>query len=237
MKTKREHFCKNNEHGNALVYVLIAIILFAALSFTLSRQTDTNESSDIPSAHAESYAAQIIAYAATAKSALDQMLIAGTKINDIDFTLPSQAGFNIAPTITKIYHPDGGGLTPSRLPSQSIQQNIPDPVAGWYMGRFNNVEWTKTSANDVILIAFQINKKTCEALNLKITGSTAIPKMTATIRNVMIDDAFFGGSGNTDLTTDPSVAPICAECHGRSSLCIEDSASTTYGFYTIIADQ
>ena len=51
METKCEHLNRKTvgkkhrkaEQGNALIYVLIAIVLFAALSFTLSNQTDTSE--------------------------------------------------------------------------------------------------------------------------------------------------------------------------------------------------
>lgn len=220
-----------------MVYVLIAIVLFAALSMTIGRQTDTSEADDLDDGKAELYATQLIAYATQAKSAVDQMLFTGAQIGDLVFTLPSEAGFNTAPTLYKVYHPDGGGLNPGTLRSETIDQNIADPVAGWYLGRFNNVEWTRTTGTDVILVAFQIKKSICEKINEKIRGTTAIPVMTSPIRNVMIDDAFYGGAGNTDLTTDPGGTPICADCDKRASLCVEDSAGGTYGFYTVIADR
>lgn len=239
MKTKHEHFSADSrkQRGNAMVYVLIAIVLFAALTMTLGRQTDTSEGSDIDDGKAELYATQLISYAAQAKTSVDQMMFSGTKIDDLDFLMPSQAGFNVAPTIHRVYHPDGGGVNPGVIPEPVIDQNIADPVAGWYMGRFNNVEWTKTAGTDVILVAFQIRRKICEKINEKITGTTAIPQMTDTIRETMIDDAIYGGATNVDLTTDPGGTPICADCHNRASLCVEDSAGDTYGFYTVIADR
>lgn len=238
MKTKREHFLAGakSQSGNAMIYVLIAIVLFAALSFTFSRQTDTGEAGGLDDAKAEMYATQMIAYATSTKSALDQMIFSGASIDDLNFTLPSQAGFNNAPTITKVYHPDGGGLNSAALASAAIKQNIADPVAGWYMGRFNNVEWTKTTGQDVILVAFQIKKEVCEKINDKVTGSTAIPLLADSIRETMIDDSLYGGA-NVDFTTDPAGSPVCAACHNRSALCVEDQAGGTYGFYTVVADQ
>lgn len=239
MSTKTQtlkHFGKRSgESGNALIYVLIAIVLFAALSFTLSRQTDTSEASGISDEKAELYATQLITYAAQAKSAIDQMLFTTTRVNALDFTPPTDASFDTGATITKIYHPNGGGLTPGTIPADAIGGSGSDPVPGWYMGRFNNVEWTKSSANDVILVAYQIKQEVCERINLKITGSTTIPDMTNSIKNTMIDDAFHTGT-NTDLTTD-APGDICPDCHNLASLCVHNVAEDAYGFYTVVADQ
>jgi hypothetical protein len=246
MKTKREHFIAKtpvhpracSQRGNALIYVLVAIVLLAALSMTLGRQTDTSEADELDDAKATMYATQLISYAAAAKAAIDQMLFTNeAAITQLDFTLPNQAGFNSAPTLYKVYHPDGGGLSPGRLPQGMTTSAVSDPVAGWYLGRFNNIEWTRSAASDVILVAFQISRKVCEKINLSITGSTNIPQMTASIRQTMIDDALYTGATNLDLTTDPAGTPICSACHKRASLCVEDVSAGTYGFYTVIADR
>jgi hypothetical protein len=225
-----------NEGGNALIYVLIAIALFAALSMTFGRQTDTSEAGALPEERAEIYANQLISYAAQAKSAIDQMLFTGTRIDNLDFLLPTEATFNDPPYITKVYHPQGGGLVPGRIPAEATDQDDTDPVAGWYLGRFNNVEWTSSAGEDVILTAYQVAKQVCEKINLKITGTTTIPTLGDSIKEVMVDNRFYTGV-NVDLTTDPAGTPICAACHKVASLCVEDQAGGRYGFYTIIVDQ
>lgn len=237
METNKEH--SSQESGNALIYVLIAIVLFAALSFTLSRQTDTSEAGALSDERAELYATQIISYAAQAKSAIDQMTFSGARIPDLDFIDPSDAAFNsgtVKDRTNRVFHPEGGGLIKGRLPVDAIDQNITDPVAGWYLGRFNNVEWTKGAGDDVILIAYQISRPVCEKINYKINGSIAIPIMADSIKETMIDDSFYTGT-NLDLTTDPSGTPICADCHEMSSLCVQNQSQNAYGYYTIIADQ
>lgn len=236
MKTNHERFINSpGERGNALIYVLIAIALFAALSFTLGRQTDTDEAGALSNEKAELYATQLISYATQAKSAVDQMIFTGSQINDLIFMLPTDANFNTAPHIHKVYHPEGGGLNPGRIPDEAVDQNTTDPVAGWYMGRFNNVEWTASAGMDVFLVAYQINQRVCELINEKINGSIAIPTMADSIRETMIDDALYTGT-NVDLTTD-TAGDICEDCHNVSSLCVENQAGNAYGFYTILADQ
>ena len=218
---------KNTDAGNALIYVLIAIVLFAALGFTLSRQTTDSDVSEIDDAKVEFYAAQIIAYAAQAKSAVDQMTFTGSTITDFDFVLPGGAGYTTAPHIHKIFHPEGGGLTRGNLPPKAVLEISTPPDAGWHMGRFNNVEWTDSTGTDVILTAHQITKSVCEALNKKITGSTTIPALTGDLDDYLIDTAT-----DNDLTV-----AVCASCESYMSLCVSDNTVSAYSFYTVLADR
>lgn len=247
MKTNKEQ-----ESGNALIYVLIAIALFAALSFTLARQTDSSEAGTLSDERAELYATQIISYAAQTKSALDQMLFIGTDIDDLDFIDPSDAGFNAGTQrarSNRVFHPEGGGLILGRIPPDAVDQNITTPVAGWYLGSFNNIEWTALAAGntagpggaespfeDVILVAYQLKESVCSKINEKVNGSSTIPVMGDSIKESMIDASFYAGT-NVELTTDPTGAPICVDCHEIASLCVRNQAGDAYGFYTVIADQ
>lgn len=250
MKTKSEHIStldpvranalrarqrddKKGERGNALIYVLIAIALFGALSFTLSRQTDTSEAGGLSDEIAELRATQLISYSAQVKSAIDQMLFTGaSSIDELDFTVPTDASFDSGTLIHKVYHPQGGGITPGTLPEDAVAQVITDPVAGWYMGRFNSIEWTASASSEVLLTAFQIDEKVCGLVNEKITGSTTIPSATVALRNLLIEDSLHGGT-NQDITTKTS--PNCADCDELGSLCVEEGG--LYAFYTVIADQ
>ena len=245
MKTNREqNFNRTGESGNVLIYVLIAVVLFAALSFTLSRQTDSTEAGALDQQRAELYATELITYAANAKEAYDKMSFSGTYLEDVDFTLPSDPAFNTAPTIKKIFHPDGGGLNLAALPEKVGVDTVTDPVPGWYMGRFNNVEWTGAdpAGTDIILTAYGINPSVCGFINQKITGDTAIPSISEPTREVLVPQSvgsvtYFAGT-NQDLTTDPAnttPAPICPECHNRSSLCVENGG--IYAFYNVLANR
>jgi hypothetical protein len=235
MKTNQEHFNEHSqESGNALIYVLIAIALFAALSMTLTRQTDSNEAEQLSEEKAELLATQLISTTAQMKSAVDQMLFSGSQINDLNFDLPTAATFDSGDVIHKVYHPQGGGITPPRLVAQTIQQVSVNLEAGWYMGRFNNVDWTATTGEDVILVAHQINPQICGIINEKINGSRTIPVISSSLNIVFVDDALYSGT-NVALTT--GTGNICVECQNMAALCVSNSAQTAYSFYTILADQ
>lgn len=237
-KTCQSKTTRYDERGNALIYVLIAVALFAALNFVLSDQTDSEEMAFLNGDKAEIVASQIITYASQAKSAVDQMLFTGGQIDNLSFDTPltDATAFNTSPHFNKVYHPSGGGLNIGNLPENSFDGALSDPNHGWYMGRFNNIEWTTSTDEDVILVAFGLTEQICGILNDKITGSTAIPQITDSIKEVMIDDDLYSSGTNTALTTAPG-SPICGDCHERASLCVEDTAGDIFAFYTVIADQ
>ncbi|MCB1783752.1 MAG: hypothetical protein KDI13_07115 [Alphaproteobacteria bacterium] len=231
MKTKREHICaKDGENGNALVYVLIAIVLFAALGMTFMSQSRNDTTEELDDSRAELLATQMISYAAQGKSTLDQMSFSGTQIGSFNFTKPGESGYNTAPHIHKVYHPSGGGLLPSNIPTDAIAQVSSNPEPGWYMGRFNNVEWTPTTGTDIILTAFQISKTVCEKINEKVLGTTTIPILASSAKSYLVDATLYAGS-NVDFNTS-----ACAACEGYMSLCVQDP-SGIYAFYNVLLDR
>ncbi len=218
------------EAGNALIYVLIAIALFAALSFTLSRQTNNNqEAGTLRPEEVELAASRVLSYAAQAESSIDQMMYTNTTIDELDFILPGEATFDDAPLVNKVYHPGGGGLVPGKLDPKVIAQVNTTPSAGWYLGRFNNVEWTGSTGTDVILTAHQLHRDICADINLKITGSPTIPAVSGgTLQSYLVDVRFHSGS-NADF----EIAD-CIDCADYNALCVSDTGSNIYSFYNII---
>lgn len=212
------------ERGNAMIYVLLAIALFGVLTATLSGQNSDADGQDIDDEQIEFYASELLEYSAAAKSVIDQMLITGSTIDDLDFINPTSAGFDTPPHIHKVFHPSGGGLNYNATPNNDIM-TITDVNAGWHTQKSINVDWTPTSSNDVLLSAYQINRQICEKINSKISGSDTVPTLTSSATDYFIDDAT-----NTNLTVS-----ACASCEGFPSLCVENAAQTNYTFYTILA--
>ena len=212
------------EDGNVLVYVLVAVVLFAALSFTLSRQTNTAGTVELDNAKLEFYASDLISYSAQAKSVIDQMMITGSGIDDLDFVKPGESGFANEPHGHKVYHPYGGGLDDKNLADGiTVSGEVGDP--GWYLTSSMNVEWTDSSSTDVVLTAYQISQPLCALINKKITGSTDIPALSGQLR-----DIFISTGANNDLTTS-----TCADCEGQATLCVKNSSENSYGFYSVLA--
>lgn len=214
---------KTYERGNAMVYILIAVALFGALSVTLSRQNDNADEQGIDDERVALYANEIIEYVSSMQNTVDQMIFTGSEINDLDFVTPSEAAFNTGSNVHKVFHPQGGGLNYRA----SMKSNIAnDATSQWSVNNGINVEWTDSAADDVIFTAYFIREDVCAYLNQQITGSNTIPA-TANPH-----DEYFLSTGTTDLDTTE-----CAGCDGYSSLCIENDTGDNYSFYSIIAAQ
>ncbi len=222
------------QRGNAFLYILVAVVLLGALMFTLSRSAhQENTDGQLDEGKAKIFANEIISYAATTTNAVVQMQQGGATVDQIDFMYPSDTNFNTAPTIYKLFHPDGGGLNYKQL-SEGAKglAGAVTPVPGFYVGRFNNVEWSPTSAQDVILTAFNISQPVCAELNRKVNGSTTIPLIAGVnIRRYLLDDDLYGAGTNTDLTV-----ADCAACEDKNALCVsyDFGGITKYAFYNII---
>lgn len=171
---------------------------------------------------------RILSTAGQIESAVQQMTFSGGRIDDLDFTLPGQADFNTPPNYNKVFHPEGGGVTFPQLDSKAKAEISSDPPAGWYIGRFSNVEWSETPKEDIILTAHQISEDVCAYINEKLTGSTAIPALSVDLNRVLIDTAYHG-VGQSELNT-----TTCADCDGYAALCVSNNDATAFGFYSLI---
>ncbi len=222
-------FKDSKELGNATIYVLLVVALFAALSFILARQNDSSESGRLDGDRAAILANQILAYPMQVRQSIDMMLMTGESVSDLLFMLPGEVGFDDPSDspAPQVFHPHGGGLIRAALPRDAVQSGISNPDAGWYLGRFSNVAWTPTAMTDVLLVAWGLAEPMCQAINKTLTGSTAIPALSNTVPNVFIDTSRHTGTNVLEFD-----ATICADCEDIPALCVTNSGA--YGFYTII---
>ncbi len=236
MDDKRKSFyglkLRSREQGNAMVYVLIVVALFGALSFVLARQTDTTESNVVGEEQVEIFAGLLQNAPMQLKQSVEQMTFTGTQVSNLDFTTPDDPTFDAGSHVDKVFHPAGGGVVLPRIPSEAINEIAADPPARWYIGRFNNMEWTPTAADDVILTAHQITEQVCARINEKLTGSTAIPEVTAPVNEILIDAAESSAGANIEFSS-----ANCAACFGQQSLCVKDDGVNAWSFYSLIAGE
>ena len=214
--------------GNALIYVLIVIALFGALAFVLSRQRNGNETGQMATQQAATGAMQIIQLSNQIKQGVDQMIYGGTRLEQLNFCLPADGCFVTGDQTAKVFSSDGGGLIPPVLPPASVAQVDENPAPGWYLGAFNNVEWTPTTENDVILTAHQIGRATCAEIDRVLTGSASIPAVNMPLAKLLVDGSRHS-QGNAALDK-----AACPDCDGKSSLCVSNADATMFSFYNVI---
>ena len=256
---------RRGERGNAMIYVIIVIALFAALTFIMSRQSDTGEGGAITSEKVNIDVTSILQTAARVQQGIEQMTYTGAALScpaaatpcdwtltgnippdmvcecsKISFMLPTNANFNNAtaangppenpPLRRKAFHPDGGGVTLPALPADAVSNAVAgNPVPGYYLDRFSDVEWSALDMNsdtldDIFFVAYKITSPVCARINEQLTGSPVIPVLTRAAADIFINDG-----SNSDFTT-----ADCPACEGQAALCVKDPAQNIWTFYTLI---
>lgn len=221
-----------DQNGNVFIYILIAVVLFGALMFTLSKSASQDDaSSELADGNSKIAANEILSFATSASNAIVQMQQADALVSQIDFILPSDVNFNDPPTIYKLFHPDGGGLNYKALPAKANDGVVAAPGApdsAYYVGRFNTVEWTPSTINDVIFTAYGITMAVCEAINDRVRRDTTIPTIAGeSLANLFISDTLHTGTNANFMVTN------CAACENIPALCVTDGAGR-YAFYSIL---
>jgi len=218
-----------HQSGNAMIYIILSLALLGGLTMVLSRQGDQTGAQDLTFEKSEILSGKIVSYGGSAKSVVDQMEMSGTAIDSISFTRPNLASFDTGVNYNKFFHPEGGGFK-YEAPKTDIFPATTVPASGWYISGNKNIEWTPTTANDVMIVAYGISQSLCASLNKKITGDITIPAITGTFKDILLSTEDGGG-------TDTLTAANCAGCNGKPTLCVSNSAVDIFAYYSVISAQ
>ena len=207
-----------------MIYVLMAVALFSALTFMVSRQMNIGSlGGTLTTEKAKLRSQELITYATAAKSTVEQQrTMLNVLPNEFNFVKQGEAGYDTAPHNGKVYHPAGGGLNVF-VPSPEMFADG-SAARGWVSQVGTNVEWSSTTGSDVIFSFVDVNDAVCSAINERMYKETAIPVTTITPATVFIN----GGGDDVDF----EVAD-CTACNGRNAMCIE-TASGVNVFYNIL---
>lgn len=226
------------QRGNALFLILIAVILFAALSYAI---TQSNRSSGDASEVAGIGASSILEYSTALSNGLMRMQLRGGDMAAADFTAPSDAGFSAGTPANQVFHPSGAAVT-YQLPDPAVMDEAAlaqsDVVTAFGADvdkwRFSGVN-TAADGQQVIDFAgpdgmiavaalWGIKKSVCEELNRRSTGSKTIPSFAGTAATAI---EFLVVSGLL------SASPV------RQYYCYENTefSPPIYGFYAFVLER
>lgn len=163
----------NSEQGNAIVWILIAVGLFAALGFTMA-QGSRSSTSSITNSQISSYAHEIIAYGNEIKSAVKRLRLRGCKDTQISFENSIVAGYTNpnAPSnkTCHIFETAGGGLIWA-TPKKELETEVIDlGWTQWWPRGLDQVQGLGTdcanaSCNELTISLWGIKKDVCLAIN------------------------------------------------------------------------
>lgn len=176
-----------SEHGNVLFVILIAITLFVAIVFALSKDSGNTENT-VSDIKLEKQVEQLLSHMNIIKTKVVTMIdVNGVFPSSVSAIKPGDVGFDTSPHIQKIYHPLGGGI------------EYTNSIGGTTGIVYNNsltITGIGTASADIAMIANIASLKYCQMLNKKLYNSTNVPMITdATATNMLtpvtatLDDA------------------------------------------------
>lgn len=142
VQEKEEHN-RTSESGNVLFLILIAVALFAALSYAVTSSTrgggDANSETSLISS------AQLTQYPATIRTSVVRMIIGGADVSQLEFNAPADFDDCTAGNDLCVFHPSGGGATFADAPGEFMDNGNPGT---WVFNAENQIDLLGTSTGD-----------------------------------------------------------------------------------------
>lgn len=196
---------RHSERGNALWFILIAIVLIGLLTAVLSRSgSNVDQTGSVEQQRIK--ISQMMRYVKGLETAVQTMKMTGISENDLSFyqdlnndgndsSSPDAGEYynaNCTSNNCLIFHVEGGGITPQDPPS-----GISTSGADWKYVATNNVLNVGTDAADLILVLEDINDSYCTQIN-------RVLDVTQGADDADIDFTDFDGSYSDTETIDNS---------------------------------
>ncbi|PCI55521.1 MAG: hypothetical protein COB36_07830 [Alphaproteobacteria bacterium] len=236
-KTARQGTASNSsETGSAFFYILLAVVLFGTLSFTVARSMRGGQINALSDRKAELAASEILDGAQKIQHAIDYLRTNGCSENDISMETPDGLNVNPASPVDEschIFSPKGGNII-WNTPQTGVENNNV-----WRASSHSHISNIGTTKAELILYLPSINKSVCEKINksANIIRDT-IPSENGYAFNGEWDGSFNDGSPH--FISCDGVSPAGA-CNNKTFACIESDVSNAphenYIFYYVLIER
>lgn len=201
-----------HERGNVLFLILIAVFLFAALSYTITQSGRGGVTIDLETDRI--YSSRIIQYSAMIRSIVTRMVLSGTLADTVDFTTGTGT--------TKVFDAMGGGATLVSPPIEAgnatswIFQDVRTPTEYYYV---KGVGTDVTNGAEVLAVLEDITLGVCSQL-LSGLGAASVTPIAADVQVV------WGAGGNDFDIAGSTIKGVGID--GNAFFCIQNGDVYTY---------
>ncbi|MDY0029329.1 MAG: hypothetical protein RBR86_05225 [Pseudobdellovibrionaceae bacterium] len=221
------------EAGNVLFLILIAVALFAALSYAVTQSTRSG-GGDASSETNLVNSSQISQYPAGVKTAITRMIISNNvSADELLFDPPSTFSSLVAGTENEaVFHPTGGGAIYSEAPASVMNSVGPGT---WHFNAENEVlnigtdGSPSTDSADIIAFLPDVKKAICDSIHSKLGLSLTYVAITT------VDYASDMATGNTGIPVAPAGDVIGGALAGQPQGCFLDG--TTYVYFHVLVER
>ncbi len=217
----------SKQSGNALWFILIAIVLLGALTVTLSRGgSSTDQTGDYEQQSIK--VSQILRFSKSMEENIKKLQMLNscseTDINFHDPKVPALAAYQRTPDTPdecKIFHAKGGGLAYQAPPA-----GVNDASA-WIFNGETRICGMDSDRTEVAIILKNMKQKVCEQINRQLLSTTVGTDADGTEGVNPYAPPNLEGDGTKELCT--------AQTSGRPSGCVIDGGGEYVFYHVLIA--
>jgi len=221
---------RHNEAGNVFLFILLGVVLFAALSFTIARGFRSTTTSQMSAREADLAATEILDYAQQIERAVDRLRRRGISESEISFDSPVWGHTDYAhgqPDSHKIFHPDGGGVSAKPTPEEWHENKTRD----WFFSSAIGIKDVGTDAAELNFLMYNVKKSICDAVN-KSQGLDPETIYASPDEFSVSSSPFFRFKGAFNTPSDPNSNYLNgAPLNGNTTICIVNNG----GKYHIVS--
>lgn len=231
--------------GNVLFLILLAVALFAALSYAVT-QSNRSGGNNISSEKAELGASEILQYQAAVRSAVLRMqMINGVTDQELDFYSTERQAVNgsvldrdntlCTETTCQVFHPDGGAISYRDFLeyASDITGSATSMAPGFHHAAIYEITDVGTELPEIVLVVGKINLEVCAAINRRL----GIPENQGGDRTgndfyIQEGDPSVGLASSNAYTYGDDVGeePLI----GKESFCLVNTAGTLGNFFGVV---
>jgi hypothetical protein len=237
----------NRQSGNVLFLILIAVALFAALSYAVTQSTRSGGgSTDREQALLGS--AALTQYPTSLRTSVIRMILGGLDVRNLAFNGP--AAFGSVSTTRLVFHPDGGGAVFQAAPADVMASGAAGTWSHNAQMAVPQVGRDGSGGNDLIAYLAGVGQSTCQRINeelgFAVSGECGtyqadyVPTVVVTadtdITTNMINTYTFPSSPTQSITCTGGTA---SAFNGKASGCFYDTTlnSGNFIFYSVIIER
>lgn len=231
---------RQEERGNVLFLILIAVALFAALSYAVTQSTRSG-GNDASSETNLLNSAQITQYPASVRTSIVRMTINGVGVDQLEFNPPSDFT-NLSSNAVGVFHPSGGGATHVQAPGEVMANG---GFGNWFFnGHFEIVNIgtsvaTDAAGNEIMAFLPGISQSICTQINNR-NGLSATPVITADISanyQQYMDNTYTLPASETVLGTGGVAGTNIDQFDGHPFGCFRNTAAGDFVYYHVLVER
>lgn len=246
----KQHKTRDAEKGNVLFLILIAVALFAALSYVVTQSTRSGGGSTEREKNILS-SAQMTQYPTALRTAVIRMVLGGVSVENVKFDAPGTTPFTTLSAAQLVFHPQGGGASYQEGPADlSASGNA--PLTWFYNANFDvpGVGIDGAAGNDIVAFLPGISQGVCRQVNEELgvnisgtcTGADYLPAVDASVTNTLTDDDMdntytFPTTDQVNLQGNPTAS--CTVFLRRAAGCFSQvvGGNTRYVFFSVLLER